>query len=175
MESTVPKSYPAELDMIKDIFFNAPIQNADCSVFDYFKENTTFRYEKKKGNHDLEYRGNTYTMWISSFYFDYHPILPGYFDTGRVIFCKHNFPPAANIFQVTLELRYSDEGNCHKAYDILSEKLQQVKAESVRCHNNDFDHFKRIFFTYRQQILKSHPVPRIVYELDQRGDDGSLR
>gem|GEM_PF-6600679 len=165
---------PTELDIIKEIFFNAPIENADSTVIDFFKNSDNFRYEEKKGTWNLVYGGNTYTQWLHSFYFQQHPLVGNSFDTGRVLFYTSDHPVEGEVFSITLELQYKNQNDSKKAYIILSDKVNKITAactlnrdSTIHCHINEFEDFKKIFVSFRKETYRS----KIAYEIELRGTD----
>jgi hypothetical protein len=177
MHVTSPKVYPPELDIIKDIFFGAPIENADSTVFNFFKNNDRFLYEKKKGDYQLLYQGNKYTMWLYNFYFKQHPLVGNSFDTGMVGFNSSDFPGAEEVFDISLDLKYKDTAEARKAYIILAlkfNKLEEMAASDTEniftCNVEGFEDFKNLFVTFSKETS----LGRTHYIAELRGTDGSF-
>ena len=168
MIQLTPPAQQTGWDVLKDVFFNAPLESADSSVFDFFHNDSNFRYEEKKGDWDLSYGGVTYTQWLQSFYFPHHPLVGDSFDTGRVLFSTSDFPGTDETFEIILELQYLDIDDCREAYAVLSKKLSALTGTTVQCHINEFKGLRKVFVTFRKETRRQ--IPNYELELINAGE-----
>jgi len=168
----------AELGLSKPFFFNAPIDNWDTSVIDYFKRDSNFRFAAEPG----EWKAVDHTGIIETdgavFYFHSHPLFKD-FDTGKIDFCYITRNGNRRLHSVCLILSFKDEEECKVAYDSVLERLKDLKEDTDLGNNeylvwlkDDFSHFKYLYLSYTPEAPDFRG--RRFYWLRLQGKDGSF-
>ncbi len=78
--------YQKELNFVKTLFFNSPIESFDSTTFNFFHNDTAFTYEEKRGDWSVVENGSTLVQLMRNFYFKKHPFLKSYFDSASIGF-----------------------------------------------------------------------------------------
>jgi len=103
-------------------FFKAPIENFDSTTLSFFKRDSSFRYEEKKGDWSAIDNNGELSVRLYSFYFDRHPAVHIAFDTGRVVFAyaSRNDGADQELVLISLEFSFKNEEDCRQACSLLS-------------------------------------------------------
>ena len=164
---TTQTKYPAELNMLNDLFFKAPVGNFDSTTYNFFSNNDSFTCEIKNGDYAIQ-SGNLFVSNVLHyFYFKHHPVITGPFDTARIGFVYEiiNGEPTG-IGNILLDITFKNEEDCKRAYDLLAELLSKMDhlisppedKRRVSITTADFIQGKKLFLSIHKN---DWPDPRI--------------
>jgi hypothetical protein len=122
-----------EIDLLRPIFFNAPIGSFDSTALEFFEKDSMFRHVSGKGEFAIEdhFTGSRLDYYYDDFHFKKHALFTA-LDTGRVIFSYSERSNVRNLNTISIELRFTNEEQCKLAYDGISNAFNENSKHNIK-------------------------------------------